>query len=489
MKRNYGLFFLFLVLIFAPLFYAFREFKGLAFDAGLLREIYLYSGGQALASVALTLTLALPGAMGLFWVRDKAPAGLAAAFEFAILLPSLLPKLFVLVSFLNLIPAFPFGLPGVVILHAFSEVGLVALIFHRLLQHKLASYIDAAELMGCGRHYFLKTVMPLVAPQMIQVAYVLFLYFLASVSIPLILAGGQFTSLEAAIYQKILMAHDWNQALNLFAVQVAFIAVLISLLGLLPETPTDAQPHWPSGFLALPSGVVPVLAPLAVILVSLLIKIPLGLIELSREPQVLDGWTRYLSGSLLVGFAAGGFSFVGMTVLAYFYQEPRLRRWFALVMNPSSIMMGFAFFLMPGTLPVWIYVKMATALGLTFLPALKRLGLLARLESLGPQAEAALLLGASPLKVFLRGLWPQALPQIALLSGLGGVWAMGDFGVSRVIAGQDMTLAMWTQSLVDQYRWDMALVLSWLILAASFVVFGFFWSLSYVSHKKLGEEV
>ena len=75
------------------------------------------------------------------------------------------------------------------------------------------------------------------------------------------------------------------------------------------------------------------------------------------------------------------------------------------------------------------------------------------------------------------------------LSDVGAVWAMGDFAVSRIISGSDMTLAMWTQSLVDQYRWDMALVLSWIILAASFIVFGFFWSLSYVSHKKLSEDL
>jgi ABC-type sulfate transport system permease component len=112
-----------------------------------------------------------------------------------------------------------------------------------------------------------------------------------------------------------------------------------------------------------------------------------------------------------------------------------------------------------------------------------------KLNSLEEEIESVALLGARPAKIFLHGVFPQILPQVSLMSGLAAVWAMGDFAMARVIAGADMTLAMWVQSLVDQYRWDMALVLSWLILLTSFGVFSFFWSLSYVSHQKLNEDV
>jgi ABC-type Fe3+ transport system permease subunit len=315
------------------------------------------------------------------------------------------------------------------------------------------------------------------------------LFFLASVSIPLILAGGQYTSLESAIYQKIVMAHDWPLALNLFIVQTIFIGALVFSLGQMPTTPTENSGDLNSDYLGLPTGLACVVFPVAVIVLSLLIKIPMGLVGLSQQTDVLAGWQKYLMGSVLVGFVSGGVGFVGLSFITYFYLEGRLRRWLALVIVPSSVVLAFAFFLMPGTSPSILYYKVAVALGLSFLPALKRFGMIQKLETLAEQAEVAEFLGASRGKVFWRGVWPQALPQISLLSGLGAIWAMGDFAMSRVITGRDMTLAMWTQSLVDQYRWDIALVLSWLVLGTSFLVFGFFWSLSYVSNKALSENL
>jgi ABC-type Fe3+ transport system permease subunit len=483
------LFFLFLFILLAPYLLALKEWQSFSVNEDSLGMIYLFSSLQSFSSTIFTLMLALPGALGLFWLHSKVPKSLAAVFEFTILLPSLLPGLFVVVSFLNLMPFFPFGLWGVVLLHGFSEAGLVAVILHRLLQYKLSPYLECAELMGCSRNRFLRSSFPLIAPQMLQIFFVLFLFFLSSISIPLILAGGHYTTLEAAIYQKIVNSHDWNQALNLFLLQAVFMGLGFAFIGRFQGAKTENVTAPASRFLAMPLGLSFLLIGVVVILLSLMIKIPTGLIALSNEPIILQGWRQYLAGSLLTGFLVGGASFVGLSALCYFYQAASLRKYFPLIMTPSLVILAFSFFLLPGTSPSAMYLKISCALGLGFLPTLMRFGFLQKLETLTDQAEAVALLGASSGKIFFQGLWPQALPQISLLSGLAAVWGMGDFAMSRIIAGSDVTLAMWVQSLVDQYRWDMALLLSWLILAASLVVFGFFWSLSYVSDKKLSESL
>lgn len=480
-------FLLFLLLLASPYIYVFKAFSSFSLDGVATSGIYLYSCAQALASAVFTLMMAVPGALGLFWLKSRARPALVASFEFAILLPSLLPGLFIVVSFLNVIPGFPFGIGGVVLLHGFSEVGLGAIIVHRILHQELGAYMDGAELMGTSPFRFLKSAVPLMAPSLGQVLAILFLFFLSSLSIPLILAGGRYATLEAAMYQQVLSLHDWNQALNLFLVQAVFLALGFVFLGRFQGATTDPGPGKYSSYLAWPLGLVVLIFPVAVVLISLLIRLPVGLIALGQQATIMDGWAQYLAGSLLTGFLVGGGSFVGLSALCYFYQRARLRKFFSLIMTPSLVMLAFAFFLLPGTSGTALFAKVSLALTIGFLPALMRFGFLKKVESLSTQVESVALLGASSGKIFWRGLFPQVLPQISLLSGLASVWAMGDFAISKIIAGRDITLAMWVQSLVDQYRWDMALVLSWMILLASFAVFGFFWSLSYVSHKKLNE--
>lgn len=460
------------------------EFKSLAVSFVELKRIYGTSAMQAVTSALLTVVLGLWGALGVFWVRAKMPPALIAGFEFFILLPSLLPGLFIIVSFLNLIPNFPFGFWGVVVLHAASHVGLAALILHRLLESKLSPFFELAVVTGSGRFYFFKKSFPLLLEQIAHIILVFFVLFITSVSIPLVMAGGGATSLESAIYQQILSFHDWNKAINLFIVQFAAIALLFSLVP--PRSPLPSETYHRSTvrFFASSFGVLPAAIPTLIVLTSLLAKIPEGLLGIEQQPSVLEDGLLYTAGSLLTGLLVGGLSFLLLTVFTYLYQTGRHRKVAVFLITPSFVILAFSFSLFAGQGP-WLYGKIALALTVGFFPSLLRLGYLQKIASYDETLDEISLLGGRSSHTFFKGIWPQLLPQISLLSGLAAVWAMGDFAVSRVIAGRDITLAMWVQSLVDQYRWDIALVLSWLILGTSLLIFGFFWSLSYVSYKKL----
>ncbi|MCC6137837.1 MAG: hypothetical protein IT287_04345, partial [Bdellovibrionaceae bacterium] len=74
--------------------------------------------------------------------------------------------------------------------------------------------------------------------------------------------------------------------------------------------------------------------------------------------------------------------------------------------------------------------------------------------------------------------------HIFLLSGLSAVWAMSDFAVSRLILERDWSLGLWIQSLVQQYRWDVAVAGCWLLILCGFIVFFFFWRVARVSRQK-----
>jgi thiamine transport system permease protein len=139
-------------------------------------------------------------------------------------------------------------------------------------------------------------------------------------------------------------------------------------------------------------------------------------------------------------------------------------------LHPQTITEGFVFLLV--------------ALSFIFLPTLAKLALYQKMDHLSVQIEMAEFLNAPSLKIFRKITAPVVLPTISLLSGVAGIWAMGDFALSRLFVTSDLTLSLKIQSLVERYRWDQALVVAWVLLLCSSLVFFFFGSLAYVANKK-----
>lgn len=454
-------------------------------DVSYLFGNYFYSVLQALLSSVATLVFALLGALGLFWLEGRTTPSRYAVFEFTVMAPALLPALFLVIPVLNLMSFFPFGLTGVVIFHTLSEIGIGAIVLKRILAQRLTPYADSARLAGSSVQFLLKKTWPLLRADVLSLGLILFIYFLTSFSIPLLIGGTQFSSLEITLYEKIVVHHDWPTAVHLFLYQFVFIALLLWLVSLL-RTPSAEEPEkMRLSILEKPLGLYFIAFPPLLILSGLLLKWPQGMALLKNEPQVMDHWQNYFMGSLTLGFLTAGSVFIALSVIVYFLQMRYLRKFFFSFFTPSFVILAFSIAFLPGNHPWWILCKISAALCFAFVPTLLRFGILQKMSTIDNQLEMASYMGAGTLYVFKKITWPQCLPVISIMSGLAGVWAVGDFSLSRVIAGHDINLAMWVQSLVDQYRWSMALVLSWSILFCALVVFGFFWGLAYVARQKL----
>jgi ABC-type Fe3+ transport system permease subunit len=479
------LFAIFSFLFLAPYLWVLPRASLVPIHPSYLIDSYMFSFLQALLSTLFTLVGAIGGALGLFWLEARWSPRRYSIVEFIILLPALLPALFLVVPLLNILPFFPFGLPGVVIFHALAEVGIISLVLKKMLLQRLAPFAEMAEISGSSSLFFLNKAAPLMRGDIWSLAIILLIYYLTSFSIPLLIGGSSFSSLEVTIFEKLVVLHDWPRAINLFIYQFICIGFLLVLFSFFRTTPIEIEEKVRLRILEKPLGLIATLFPPALIVFGLLGSLPKGISQLMLQPYVMDNWSLYLLGSLMMGFVTAGSVFVALTVTTYFLQMKSLRYFFFIFLTPSFVILAFSFSLLPGNHPSVMLVKIAWALTVAFLPTLLRFGLLQKMNTLDGQLEMASYMGGSPNYVFKKITWPQCLPLISMMSGLAGVWAVGDFAFSRVIAGRDVNLAMWVQSLVDQYRWDMALVLSWLLLACALVVFGFFWSLSYVSRQKL----
>lgn len=446
-----------------------------------LKAMYLASTQQALCSVLLTAVLGGFCASGLLWMRRHVAPRWMSVVEYTNLLPSLLPSLFVIISTLSVVPQFPFGFWGVVILHALTMMGFTGVLLVRLLDDKLGQHSVVAASLGANGFFFFRKMFALVARDLFLLLSVLFFYFLTSISIPLIIGGTALTSVEKVIYDQVTIQHNWNMALQYFVLQ-ALLLVPIFVFAQTYKTKGSVETQK----LRLGSssiGFLVALVPSGILLTGLFLRLYPGLHALTLYPEFYRSLPVVLVGSLLLGFLAGGFStlfLVMWTILSLNISGQRLLRVLC-VPSVTIVAFGFSLWSIEG---VFGFFYTAFALALIFVPVLFRLGVYQNLVLLQTQIDSARQLGADTVFLFHRVVLPQIAHHIFLLSGLSAVWAMSDFAVSRLILERDWSLGLWIQSLVQQYRWDVAVAGCWLLILCGFIVFFFFWRVARVSRQK-----
>lgn len=438
---------------------------------------------QALASSAFTLCLAFPAAWGLLALKKRVSEKVFLALEFFILVPSFLPTLMVMVSFLVLLPFFPFGFWGVVAMHALIELGLVTVFLSRWLEVKLRPYepLFALYPKSLLRQWLL--LWPLMKRELFMVFGFLIVFFVTSISVPMIMSGAdRSVSLEYLIYTHLKNKADWNTSLHFYLLQMGFIVLCLRFL---PQHETLQETEETAPSQGLQKGLwAAALAflPMTLCFSGLLLNVFNGWRAMEQEPVEFQ---NAMVGSLLLAFLASGFVFVFLTVLSFFYQRATTRKHFQFWTIPSAVIVGFYWqhvFLNSAFLNL---CALAIICAFLFTPTLAKLGIYQQIEKLHSQIEMAEFLGASPFKIFSRITFPMILPWLALAMGLTSLWTMGDFAISRLFIRGDVTLALKMQSLVEQYRWDHALYLSWFLLLLSSLVFLFFGGLAFVAYKKL----
>jgi ABC-type Fe3+ transport system permease subunit len=148
---------------------------------------------------------------------------------------------------------------------------------------------------------------------------------------------------------------------------------------------------------------------------------------------------------------------------------------------PSSILLGLGFYL----LPLSIVGKLSAGLAFMYLPLLFRFLGASSLSKFSGQVAVAKVLGADLMQIIYRIVWPQFRPTALFLSGLGAIWAAGDFAFSSVVTGEISNLALTAKSLLGSYHLELALVYVWLSFLVGLSVFLIFMGLSYVANQKL----
>ncbi|MFJ8957463.1 MULTISPECIES: ABC transporter permease [unclassified Streptomyces] len=440
-----------------------------------IRHVLWFTVWQALASTALTLLIALPGAY--VFARFEFPG--KQVLRAVVTVPFVLPTVVVGTAFLALV-----GNGG--LLDELWGVRLDTTVWAILLAHVFFNYAvvvrtvgglwaqldprqeEAARMLGASRFAaWRKVTLPALGPAVAAASLMVFLFTFTSFGVVQILGGPGFSTLEVEIYRQTAQIFDLSTAAVLTIVQFVAVGLILgvhawtvrrreSALRLVDAAHTSRRPRG-AGQWALLGGV------LASVVV--LIVLPLGvLVERSLDAPGGYGFGYYRAltdadgGTFLVppidaiwnsleyALAATAIAVVigGLAAAALTRRAGRLVRGFdALLMLPlgvSAVTVGFGFLITLDEPPLdlrstWILVPLAQALvGVPFvvrtmLPVLRAVD--------GRLREAAAVLGASPLRAWREVDLPMVRRALLVAAGFAFAVSLGEFGATVFIARPD----------------------------------------------------
>lgn len=438
-----------------------------------VRHVLWFTTWQALASTALTLLIALPGAY--VFARFDFPG--KQVLRAAVTVPFVLPTVVVGTAFLALV-----GRGG--LLDELWGVRLDTTVWAILLAHVFFNYAvvvrtvgglwaqldprqeEAARMLGASRlRAWRQVTLPALAPAVAAAALMVFLFTFTSFGVVQILGGPTFSTLEVEIYRQTSQVFDLSTAAVLTLIQFAAVAAVLAVhawtvrrretaLRLVDAATTARRPRG-AGQWALLAGVLGVIVVLLVLPLAVLVQRSLGASgfgyyrALTREDggAFLVPPIEAIGNSLQYAVAATGIAVVigalAATALTRRDAGRFVRGFDALLMLPlgvSAVTVGFGFLIALDEPPLdlrssWILVPLAQALvGVPFvvrtmLPVLRAVD--------GRLREAAAVLGASPWRVWREVDLPMVRRALLVAAGFAFAVSLGEFGATVFIARPD----------------------------------------------------
>lgn len=488
MSCKKALFLFFFVFLFFPYVFLFSKFSLLqAVDLPEFWWALKNSVVQAVWSSVGSVLFGLWLTLGFFQLQRYLSPFSRKTVEILLILPSLLPPLFILLLTMNFVDPFPVGLVGVVLIHVLMNAGLVSLLLKNLIETKMRPLIEAAYVEGASKWRLLRALAGMAKRDLASIFLFVFVLCFSSFSIPLVAGGGKATTLEILIYEKIRVSGDWGQGLSLAFIQLAIILCLAylpfqsrrKLFGRSHELPLLKSR---SGALAM---VFYAVAPL----IYFGVQNVLGWPQVFRIPGLWEQAISVLPFSLFFGLAVGFVTAFLLLLSAWGAPFPLLNRWIAGVVSPSTALLGFSLLFFISNDEPWSQIKWVLGFSYLIFSTLYRWGWDQELSGLSDQISVAETMGASRALIFVDILLPQLMRPLGQAAGIGSFWAIGDFALGKILMGRSASLSLLIESLLSSYRLQSALALMGLLILLGALSFFFFWGLAYVCRRALEQKI
>jgi thiamine transport system permease protein len=413
---------------------------------------------QATWAAIACIVLGIPMALSLVSLKQKNYSWVSKL----LLVPQIFPALFTILITFSVLNPFPMGHLGIIILFVVVNLGLSAVLLAEAIKSKCIKYAVVSEVFSINKWKFkLQVLLPLLKSDLFNLFFLVFAFCISSFSIPLVAGGGKGINLEIAIYEKIFIENNWQQAFTLGLFQTTFIFFLGMLLTQKSNGYFESRTE--STYLRSHLG-------LLLVLLYLLFYIGGYAKGLFNSLMYLEFLSQYVNEIL----KAMLFSF--LTLLAYsIFQLGLLYLWLKDYLNHksfnpmlnlvalSTVVVGFAFYL---TLPAnknWDIIKLVLAISILSFTTLFKLFLEKPISDLQKQIVAAQVFGLSHSDIIVEVIFKQIKPNLNLWFFVSSIWFVSDYAISKATGVQTATLGLITESFLTSYRLPVAFLLTFLI--------------------------
>lgn len=439
-------------------------------------KVFAYSIVQSLLTSFLVLFLGFVAALGLASIQKEL---VRVWFCFFLMLPGLLPTLFSIISGLQLVElfgSFPYGFWGVVILHVLFNMGLVAVAIERLIQFNFSGAIELATVEGAQRLRLLSVVVRGLYSELAMLGLMIFIISFSSFSVPLVVGAQSGMTIEVLIYQSFASRGDLTSAVFLSLIQLAFIGVLALFVA--RESIANFTGKRNIKALASRSSLYVFSAITALFLLINVKGFYLGLSPFfkmaTQDPQFIENFIAQAAGTAMQCLLVALFTLFVFVGLIFIIQDEVIHKILIGYVAPSVVLIGVAFYLLVNTQAQStevVLLVIAISFVFSILPTLYRLRGASLYKSLQGQVQTARVMGATRLQIGLEILLPQMGRDIFFLSGLAAFWACGDFALSSIITGRELTLGLVLKNILGGYRIELATVYAVVALSVGLLVF------------------
>ncbi|MCX2964765.1 ABC transporter permease [Gordonia aquimaris] len=423
---------------------------------------------QAAASTVLALVVAAP----MVWLIARIDIPGSLLLTVVVTVPFVLPTVVVGVAFRALLDGplafadISSGLWPILLAHAFLNVAVIARVVGAAWRSVDPRLAQVAQTLGASRaRAFVDVTLPRLLPAVGAAAALVFLFCSTSFGVIIILGNGEIRTLETEIYTQAVSYFRIPEAVTLSMLQIVVVVAALLLTRLFTE-PGGSGPTAAAETRVRPRGRqwLPVSAALA--WVAVVLVAPLAVLVVHSVRPGADGtWTlagyRALNESVngvtpleslrysLVTAALAMVIALVVGLLAAIAMHRSTGAWAAaggvittIPLGISAVTLGFGYLIVLAALPREVAASplvIPCVQALIAIPVVVRVAVPA-LESVSWRLrQAAMTLGASPLRVF----WTVDLPMIGRSLGAAGgfafVMALGEFGATSFLARADTT--------------------------------------------------
>lgn len=467
-----GLLFLVVLFFSAPYLLLIQQFEvwqkpDMAEFFWALENSFLQAAGSTLLAAVIGICL-IPGC----WFFQCKWRTLSS---WLLLVPSLLPPLFVLLAFFLALDPFPIGIVGVVLVQGFMYGGFFAAELADRIENRLSGLADVAKVFGSKRVFFLRKSWGLYSSEVFSILFGIFLVCFTSFSIPVLIGGGRGTNLEVLIYEKLRLGQQVGQALFIVMIQWLIILPFVFLKN--DQQKLELKSRSEMSFLSSKFS-----ALLLILYVSFFaLPIILNLLPAFRAISEIDGlWgqvAELMPFTVLTSLCAGFLCLLLCLVFGLYFPQNYLNRFARSWLMPGAVFIGFAFWSWVDHAPTAFYTL---ALLLLFFLSAYRIFVGRQLELLQRQIEVGQVLGASSFLIWRQIVVPQIWRPSCLAAGIVSIWSIGEFALGQVMLSQTASWAQLSESLLASYRTDAALGVGIIILFVGFLMFLFFRGVGHV---------